>query len=416
MLSGWAVRKLEDWSLGYMRLTCGESGQCYGVLAVHRINFALGMFHLLLALMLVGVQSSRQQRSSIQNGWWGPKLVVYAVFVVVSFLIPNGFFVFYGNWIAIAGSVVFILIGLVLLVDFAHTWAETCLERYEESDGNSKLWQFLLVGSTLFMYLGALTLIILSLVFFAKSGCSLNQTVIALNIVLSVAAIVSSIIPIVQEYNPRSGLAQSAMVVLYASYLTMSAVANEPNDKQCNPLAMARGTQTLTVVMGAIFTFLAIAYSTTRAATQSSTISSGNGTGSLSLEDEQLITAEPSSSRMRRNEAVRAAVEAGALPASALEEDYGSLMEENNSVDDETGGVQYQYSMFHFVFFLATCYTAELLTGWNTMHVGQDDSGDQLVIIGRSYAVVWTKVISCWMVFALYLWSLFAPIFFPDRF
>jgi len=39
-----------------------------------------------------------------------------------------------------------ILIGLVLLVDFAHSWTETCLENWENSDSN--IWQWVLVGST----------------------------------------------------------------------------------------------------------------------------------------------------------------------------------------------------------------------------------------------------------------------------
>jgi len=53
--------------MDYMHITCPE-GECYGVLAVHRINWALGMLHLILAAFLIGVRSTRNSRASIQNG------------------------------------------------------------------------------------------------------------------------------------------------------------------------------------------------------------------------------------------------------------------------------------------------------------------------------------------------------------
>jgi serine incorporator 1/3 len=69
------------------------------------------------------------------------------------------------------------------------------------------------------------------------------------------------------------------------------------------------------VILGAVFTFLAIAYSTTRAATQGSSIGT-NESGAIRLDAEQgedhgLITNEPSERRRMRTEALQAAVDAG---------------------------------------------------------------------------------------------------------
>lgn len=67
MLSRWAIKKLEHLALDYFPITClGE--QCYGFVAVHRIQFALGVFHAVLAAILVGVKSSKGGRAAIQNG------------------------------------------------------------------------------------------------------------------------------------------------------------------------------------------------------------------------------------------------------------------------------------------------------------------------------------------------------------
>lgn len=118
-------------------------------------------------------------------------------------------------------------------------------------------------------------------VFFSGKGCGLNTTLITINWILSLGVSVLSISPKIQDSNPRSGLAQSGMVVAYTSYLITSAIANHDDDKSggsCNPLTKrAAGARTGMVVMGAIFTFLAIAYSTSRAATQSKAFAPGKG-------------------------------------------------------------------------------------------------------------------------------------------
>lgn len=231
--------------------------------------------------------------------------------VVASFFIPTGFFIFYGNYVALIGAGVFILFGLVLLVDFAHTWSESCMEKWEVSDTNK--WQFILVGSTAIMYLGAIILTGLMYGFFAHSGCGMNIFWITFNLILAVAVTIIGVLPAVQEANPRSGLAQSSMVVIYCAYLVLSAVANEPNEHGCNPLSERRGTRTTTVLMGAVFTFLAVAYSTSRAATQGgkAMISSGDYAPLSTDSAMPLVSSQPGGTSMRRSDALLAAVESG---------------------------------------------------------------------------------------------------------
>ncbi|OLL24264.1 Membrane protein TMS1 [Neolecta irregularis DAH-3] len=355
---------------------------------------------------------------ALTTRFWGPKLVLWIVLVVLSFFVPEQFFLFWGNYVALVGSVLFILYGLVLLVDFAHSWAETCLEKYEATE--SAGWQTVLIGSTFVMFAASLALTIVMFIFFAASGCSLNQAFISVNLALSILATAMSIHPTVQEYNTRSGLAQAAMVCIYGTYLTMSAVANEPDDHQCNPLARSRGTQTASVIVGAIFTFLAISYSTTRAATQTSSLGAASvkSGGYVRVDDAEhgLVRTEPSTRARMRSEALLAAVESGALPSSALDSSDDEASVAGDDRDDERSGVQYHYSTFHLVFFLATCYTACLLTSWGTFQIEKGHGEDDFVAIGRSYAVVWVKVVSTWVCYGLYYWTLLAPVVMPDRY
>lgn len=222
---------------------------------------------------------------------------------------------FWGNYVALIGACIFILLGLVLLVDFAHTWSETCLENWEDS--NSNLWQWILIGSTAAMYIASIALTAVLFTFFAGSGCGLNRFFIGFNLALCVVVTVLCVHPAVQEANPRSGLAQSGIVAAYCTYLVMSAVGNH-DSKGCNPLRQGEGTKTTTLVLGAAFTFLAIAYSTSRAATQSRALVGKDKKGAISLPADAeghaemgVVTTQPSRTETPRYQALLAAVEAG---------------------------------------------------------------------------------------------------------
>lgn len=405
------IHKLEKMSFGYINNRCGPDGkECISFASVHRINFALGTLHLVLAALLVRVKSTANPRAVIQNGAWKLKILAWLALIVINFVvIPDDFFVFYGNHIAIIFSTIFIGIGLVLLVDFAHAWAEKCLERIEleeltgEDEYNAGFWKKLLVGGTLAMYVCSITLTVVMYVYFAGSGCSMNQTAITINLVLSLAVSMISINLNVQELNPNAGLAQASMVVFYCTYLVLSAVVSEPDDKMCNPLVRSRGTRTLSVILGALFTFVALAYTTTRAA--NSTFFDSESPAAA------LVTSQPSERNQMRYQAIKQAVDEGSLPESALNQLDLYDDEDHGGPDEERLLVQYNYSLFHIIFFLATQYISTLLT----INVTQDDVGD-FIPVGRTYFSSWIKIVSSWVCFALYGWSLVAPMLWPDRF
>ena len=412
MLTPWAIDKLEHLMLDYVKINC-PSGTCYGRLAVVRINFALGMLHLIFAGLLFGVRTSKEPRAAIQNGYWGPKIIAWFCFIVLTFLIPDPFFIFWGNYMSFIGAMLFLILGLILLVDLAHTWAEYCLAQIEETD--SRVWRVVLIGSTLSMYVGSIAMTAIQYYFFASSGCSMNQAAITVNLLLWIAVSVISVNPTIQEYNPKAGLAQAAMVAVYCTYLTMSAVSMEPDDKQCNPLVRARGTRTTSVVLGAIVTMLTVAYTTTRAATQSLGLGSAAGGGLRLPEDDEhdLVTQQPTARREMRAEALRRAVEEGSLPADALiSDDDESEAGDNTAHDDERNSTQYNYTVFHIIFFLATAWVSTLLT----LNAEEATKDSDFAMVGRTYAASWVKIVSAWFCHGMYIWTLVAPIVLPDRF
>ncbi|CAK7894375.1 hypothetical protein CAAN1_09S02674 [[Candida] anglica] len=423
VMSPFIVHKLEKATFGFINNRCGPNGdECTSFASVHRINLALGTVHLILAALLINIKSTSNPRAVIQNGCWKMKIFAWIVFIVVNFVvIPDGVFVFYGNHIALIFSTIFLGIGLILLVDFSHAWAETCLEKIEmeelNGEENAGFWKKLLIGGTLSMYISSIILTIVMFWFFAGKGCGMNKTAVSVNLVLSIIISIMSINQTIQESNPHAGLAQASMVIFYCTYLVMSAVASEPDDKMCNPLVRSKGTRTASIVLGAFFTFIAIAYTTTRAAGNSAFFDS-EADIDASISQSAYISGQPTadSRREMRYQAIKQAVDEGSLPESALNQldlydDEDSPNTGGDLPSDERTTTKYNYALFHVIFFLATQYVATLLT----INVQKDDLGD-FVPVGRTYFSSWVKIVSSWVCFILYGWSLIAPVIWPDRF
>lgn len=124
-----------------------------------------------------------------------------------------------------AGAFFFILIQLVLLVDFAHSWNESWVEKMET--GNGRLWYtgeplkrrncerdsvntdecrlffkpvlLALLSATVFNYILSLMAAVLFFFFYAKpDGCLMNKFFISVNMLLCVAASLVSVLQKVQ--------------------------------------------------------------------------------------------------------------------------------------------------------------------------------------------------------------------------
>jgi len=361
-----------------------KDGKCYSILAIYRICFASSTLHLIFSLMMIGVNNSREILGKVQNGFWGPKIIVWLVSTILTFFISNGFFIFWSRYIAIVGAVLFMLIQLIILIDFSYSWVETFISNYENYD--DKRYMYVLIISTFGMLIGAIVLTIIMYNIFGKSGCSLNQVFISLNLFLCILITGVSILPEVQYANPQSGIAQASIIVIYATYIVCSAISNEPDDaKHCNPFN--KKTQITSIILGVFFTFISIAYSTTRAAANGIFLGGGDDVNEPLLGSNEKLELKSG-------------------------DNSDSDSEDNNFNDDERKSTVYNYSFFHLIFGLAGMYIAMLLTDWNTI----SSSNDFTLIIGQSWSSVWVKVITSWIAILLYLWTVVAPIFYPDNY
>lgn len=350
-----------------------------GYMAVYRISFALVCFFVLMAIIMIGVKSSRDPRAPVQNGFWGLKFLIWIGVAIGACFIPEGSFGVAWMWVGLIGGLIFILVQLILIIDFAHSWAETWFGNYEESN-ESRGWYCALLSATLVQFAAAITGVTLLFVYFTKSDdCSLNKFFISINLILCFVVSAISVLPKVQDNLPRSGLLQSSIVTLYTMYLTWSAVANNP-DGDCNPglfgdhTSKSKVSFDTTSIIGLIIWMLCVLYSSLRSASRVAQVAMPDAERQATLSDEE---SKPSSSDAR-------------------------------VWDNEESGVAYSWSLFHIVFASATLYVMMTLTNWYKPN-------SSLETLNANAPSMWIKIISSWLCLALYTWSLVAPIVLPDR-
>ncbi|KAJ6663501.1 hypothetical protein lerEdw1_009580 [Lerista edwardsae] len=353
--------------------------------SVYRMCFATAAFFFLFALMMICVRSSKDPRAMIQNGFWFFKFLILIGITVGAFYIPNGAFTSVWFYFGVVGSFLFILIQLILLIDFAHSWSQIWLRNADE--GSSKSWYAALFIFTILFYAVSIASVVLLYVYYTKpDDCALNKGLISVNLILCVVVSVVSVLPKIQ---PHSGLLQASIITLYTMFVTWSALANVPN-KYCNPTLLVRteGNSTAVVsggeptqwwdapsIVGLVIFILCTFFISIRSSDHAQV-------------NKMMLTEESP------------AMLGGGAP-SAEEGGY-------RAYDNEEDGVTYSYSFFHFCLLLASLYIMMTLTNWYR-------PDDHLKKLTSPWTAVWVKISSSWVGLLLYVWTLVAPIVLPDR-
>ncbi|XP_076645895.1 serine incorporator TMS1 isoform X2 [Halictus rubicundus] len=376
-----------------------DCNSAVGYLAVYRICFIISLYFFLMSVMMIKVRSSKDPRAPIQNGFWAIKYLLIIGGIIGAFFIPETSFGITWMYFGMIGGFLFIIIQLILIVDFAHSWADEWVGNYNETE--SKGWYAALLGATFFFYAASITGIVLLYVYFTHAdSCALNKFFISFNLILCAITSVISTLPVVQEHHPRSGLLQSSIVTLYVVYLTWSGISNSP-DHNCNPgfLQIISGNDAdaknrvafdKESIIGLIIWFSCVLYSSLRTVSKSSKIT---------MSENILV---------KDNGAVR---NAGDQSLIDNEEGRNPDAENGNEAkvwDNEEDTVAYNWSFFHLMFALATLYVMMTLTNWY-------QPNSNLETLNANTASMWVKIISSWMCLGLYTWSLIAPAILRNR-
>ncbi|KAG2425224.1 hypothetical protein HYH02_015051 [Chlamydomonas schloesseri] len=374
----------------------------FGQQAVYRVSMGNFLFFGCMSLALLGVKHRGDKRDAyLHHGHPLAKLGLWLLFTCLPFLFPNEVLNVY-SWAARVGSGVFLIIQMIILLDFVQCWNDSWAANGEEDER----WLYGLMGLTVVGYGGTLTLAGLMYAWFKPAGagsCSLNIGLITLTLLLVVAFSVLSLAPLARQ----GSIFPSSVIGLYAAYLCFSALQSEPRDYACNGLAhRLTAASGGTLALGMVVTLASVVYAAFRAGSNTSLFTldgSEDGEGGSAQRQALLADVEGTGSAGLDGvpdvaEATREAVTGGAPKPDAAAAARAEAL----------APVSYNYSFFHLIFALASMYIAMLMTGWGS--VAQDKDR-----IDVGWASVWVKLGAQWVTGLLYMWTLLAPALFPDR-
>eukprot|EP00033_Pygsuia_biforma_P002075 GCRY01002304.1.p1 GENE.GCRY01002304.1~~GCRY01002304.1.p1 ORF type:complete len:380 (+),score=98.88 GCRY01002304.1:206-1345(+) len=331
--------------------SCEHENSCISKGLVFRMTFGLFIFFIFHSFVCLCLsRSSVEAKSSFHNGGWFFKILIWIVLLVVSFFISNSFYDSYSTF-ALIGAAIFILLQILILVEFAYAWNEKWVNKAETKNNNA--WLGAIVAAAAAAFIAGLVILSLAFHFFTQNdGCGLNTFFISLTIVLAIAYTVMSLM----ESFPNGSLLSAAVVFFYCCQLTWSAMMSQPNtdDRDCNTLSSNDNGKTWQLLLSLGVAVVAVTYRAQKAA------------GS-------------------KGQAV--------------------LHTEDISSQDE-----YNFQLFHVIFALAALYIAMILTQWGTSGSDTDP-----LRIDHGEPSMWINLSTSWVAAALYIWSLVAPLILKNR-
>jgi len=325
--------------------------------------------------------------------------------MIGAFFIPNGAFEQVWLYFGMIGGFMFIVIQLILIIDFAHSWAEAWVGNYE--DDGSRGWLVALIGTSLVTFGITLSGIVLNYVYYTgeySGQCKLHEFFISFNMLFCIGLTVVSILPQVQEHVPRSGLLQSGCISLYMTYLTWSAMSNSPYP-ECKP-------SSLTDIINP---------GNSTDVTTTTPAPSGDGKDHESPFDAEniiglvvwIMCVLYACMRTASNQAAKLTGGDKLLVKDTGDSGGGSSSsgdaEGQHVYDNEEDEVAYSWSLFHLMFALATLYVMMTLTNWFHPSTSTTEK------FSSNEGAVWVKIVSSWLCGGLYLWTLVAPMILQDR-
>lgn len=178
-------------------IKAGDTCEKLGYSAVYRVCFGMACFFFVFCLLTLGINTSKGCRAHIHNGFWFFKLLLLGAMCSGAFFIPDQeSFLEAWRYVGAVGGFLFIVIQLLLMVEFAHKWNKN----WTAGTVTNKLWYAALSLVTLVMYSIATGGLVLMAVFYTQlEGYTQNKIFLGVNGGLCVLISLVAISPCVQN-------------------------------------------------------------------------------------------------------------------------------------------------------------------------------------------------------------------------
>jgi len=354
---------------------------CIGNSGVYRVATVTSLFYLFAALVAYCKPTSNREA-------WTSKIFLFLVGVVGSIFIPNTpLFTDIYLQVGRIGGIFFVVFQQLILLDISYNLNESWVRRADEADsmnpGSGKKWLISIVVTCAVLYIGSF--VVIGLLFFFYSGCASNETFISLTLIISI------LMTIVQLRGEEASLLTSAVLTAYGTYLVFVAVSKNPNE-ECNPYLRERDI--LGVVLGIIITIISLTWTGWSNTTNKVFKSEGDDMDIVREENSVAVTGIVIASDEEKNE-------------KSLSEPNDSERNENTErISSETSNIW----KMNIVLFFITCWFSMALTGWGSIQGGGNLANPDVHNVS-----MWMIIVSQWIMFSMYLWTLLAPTLLPNR-
>lgn len=318
---------------------------------VECLCFVLALYHLGLGVLTAGTTSLDGFRARVHNGAWPAKWAALALLLGAAGLTtPTQRDAV--SWIVLGGAVAYLLLQLVLLLDFVAAQTRATAD-----------WPWVALSATVLAYVGVGVSTAILLLY----ACAEGKTLAVINILATIACAVVATTPAVQSRRPGLGLLQVGVVALYASYLLLSgalAGAAQACMAMSAPAASPMGVvgEGYARAVGTIIFAVSVAYSilsTTSAHPPGSSLFCPRG-GELAPTDSESEDASTP----------------GHGPRLGTSRD-----------------VSYNYASLHLSACLAALYAGGVLSGWRALHLASSAVAQWYVKIACAF-VVWALYVA----------------------
>ncbi|XP_039071141.1 probable serine incorporator isoform X2 [Hibiscus syriacus] len=232
--------------------------------AVLRVSLGNFLFFVILALIMIGVKDQNDRRDSWHHGGWTAKMVIWILLVILMFFLPNVIITVYGT-LSKFGAGLFLLVQVIILLDFTHTWNDAWVEKDEQK------WYIALLVVSVCCYLSAFVFSGILFIWFNPSGhdCGLNVFFIVMTMVLAFSFGIIALHPAV-----NGSLLPASVISVYCAYVCYTGLSSEPRDYVCNGLHYkSSAVSTSTLILGMLTTVLSVIYSALRAGSSTTFLS-----------------------------------------------------------------------------------------------------------------------------------------------